>query len=98
MGIEPMIAGAATAGSALQVYLLGLVEFEAALNLQRRLVYEVSGNRDSAALILCEHPPLITVGRQCSRAHILKEADDLTGRRWPVRWVNRGGGCLLHQP
>jgi len=82
----------------LQVYLLGTVEFEAALALQRRLVYEVSGQPGGAALLLCEHPPLITVGRQGSRAHILCEPEELRSRRWRVRWVNRGGGCLLHVP
>jgi lipoyl(octanoyl) transferase len=84
--------------TALQVYLLGAVDFEAALTLQRRLAYEVAGDRKRGALILCEHPPLITVGRQGSRAHILCEADELRARQWQVRWVNRGGGCLLHAP
>jgi lipoyl(octanoyl) transferase len=85
-------------GLALHVYLLGLVEFEAALQLQRRLVYHASGADPQAALLLCEHPPLITVGRQGSLAPILYDAEELQGRRWPVRWVNRGGGCLLHLP
>ncbi len=85
-------------GPLLQVYLLGSVDFDAALGLQRRLVYQVAGDRDTAALILCEHPPLITVGRSGSRAHILWEPDELKARRWSVRWVNRGGGCLLHLP
>src|SRR5262245_28721113 len=83
---------------ALHVYLLGLVEFEAALRLQRQLVYHASGEEGQAALLLCEHPPLITVGRQGSHAHILCDAEELQVRRWPVRWVNRGGGCLLHLP
>lgn len=82
----------------LQVYLLGSVEFEAVLALQRLLHYQIAGQREQAALILCEHPPLITVGRQGSRAHILYEPEDLKVRRWPVRWVNRGGGCWLHLP
>src|SRR5260370_23989127 len=77
---------------ALQVYLLGPVDFEAALALQRLLVYQVAGDRSCAALLLCEHPPLITVGREGSRAHVLCEAEELRARRWPVRWVNRGGG------
>jgi lipoyl(octanoyl) transferase len=84
--------------TALQVYLLGMVDFEAALRFQRRLHYEVSGDRRQGALIVCEHPPLITVGRQGSRAHILFEADELRSRQWQVRWVNRGGGCVLHLP
>jgi lipoyl(octanoyl) transferase len=86
------------AGPVLQAYLLGSVDFEAALVLQRRLVYEVSGDRDQAALVLCEHPPLITVGRQGSFVHLLLGPRELEARCWPVRWVNRGGGCLLHLP
>jgi lipoyl(octanoyl) transferase len=82
----------------LQAYLLGTVDFEAALVLQKRLVYEISGDRNQAALVLCEHPPCITVGRHGSRAHIFFEAEELLHRRWPVRWVNRGGGCMLHLP
>ena len=85
-------------GLALHVYLLGLVEFEAALQLQRQLVYHASGADAQAALLLCEHPPLITVGRQGSHAHILCDAEELQARHWTVRWVNRGGGCLLHLP
>jgi lipoyl(octanoyl) transferase len=84
--------------SVLQAYLLGSVDFEAALAFQRRLVYQVSGDRHSACLVLCEHPPLITVGRQGSRSHILFEPEELAARQWRVRWVNRGGGCLLHLP
>src|SRR5438093_10868911 len=83
---------------ALQVYLLGTVDFEALLRFQRRLHYEISGEREAAALILCEHPPLISVGRHGSRAHILLEPPELQVRGWRVRWVNRAGGCWLHQP
>jgi lipoyl(octanoyl) transferase len=85
-------------GPSLHAYLLGLVDFEAALRLQRQLVYYASDETAQAALILCEHPPVITVGRQGSHAHILYEPEELDTRHWPVRWVNRGGGCLLHLP
>jgi lipoyl(octanoyl) transferase len=87
---------AATADRTLQVYLLGTVDFDDMLRLQRRLVYDVSGDRSQSFLVLCEHPPLISVGRDGSREHIGYEAEELTAREWPVRWVNRGGGCLLH--
>lgn len=85
-------------GSVLRVYLLGVVEFEAALRLQRMLAFEASGQRDSASLILCEHPPILTVGRDGSPADIRADIDELRLRGWPVRWVNRGGGALLHLP
>jgi lipoyl(octanoyl) transferase len=88
----------ATTDPVLQVYLLGSVDFDSAQTLQRHLVYEVGGNRSSAALILCEHPPLITIGRHGSWAHVLCGPEERMARRWPVRWVNRGGGCLLHLP
>jgi lipoyl(octanoyl) transferase len=83
---------------ALQAYLLGTVSFDAALALQRLLVYQTTGDRACSTLLFCEHPPLITVGRHGSRAHILFEPEELQNRGWPVRWVNRGGGCVLHLP
>jgi len=81
----------------LEVYLLGLVEFDDVQRLQRRLVYDL-GERPGAALILCEHPATISVGRSGSRAHIRADDDELKGMGIPVRWVNRGGGCVLHLP
>ncbi len=81
----------------LEVYLLGLVEFDDVQRLQRRLVYDL-GERPGAALILCEHPPTISVGRSGSRAHIRADDDELKSMGVPIRWVNRGGGCVLHLP
>ncbi len=81
----------------LEVYLLGIIELEEALRLQRRLVYDLT-EQGGAALILCEHPPTISVGRVGSRAHIRPDDDQLKSWGLPVRWVNRGGGCVLHLP
>jgi lipoyl(octanoyl) transferase len=81
----------------LEVYLLGAVDFDEVQTLQRRLVYDL-GERPGAALILCEHPPTISVGRSGSRAHIAADDDELRSMDLPVRWVNRGGGCTLHLP
>jgi len=80
------------------VYLLGQLDYEEGLRLQRLLVEEVRRRRDHAALVVCEHSPFISVGRQGSHAHILINDDTLEHRRWRVRWVNRGGGCFLHLP
>ncbi len=84
-------------GAALQTYVLGLVDFEDALALQRRLVYEVSGG-EPAAVILCEHPTVLTVGRHGSRSHIHIEPRDLELHGWRIKWINRGGGCWLQAP
>lgn len=83
---------------ALHLYLLGEVDFEELLSLQRRMVFDVSGERDRAVLLVCEHPPVISVGRHGSRADIQYDECELELKGWPVRWVNRGGGCLLHVP
>ena len=80
----------------LNVYLLDAVDFSSWLALQLRLVFEVSGDRSQGALVLCEHPPLISVGRHGSREQVHFDHRELSLRGWPIRWVNRGGGALLH--
>lgn len=83
----------------LEVHLLGLVDFDAAAFLQERLVYETSGREDrGGGLLLCEHPPLVTIGREGSRAHLRVEQNEFVARQIDVRWSNRGGGCLVHCP
>jgi lipoyl(octanoyl) transferase len=81
----------------LEVYTLGLVDFSEVQQLQRRLVYEL-GEQGGAVLILCEHPPTISVGRSGSRAHIEPDDDTLEALGIRVHWVNRGGGCVFHLP
>lgn len=81
----------------LEVFLLGEIALEDCLRLQRRLVYD-QGDRTGGALILCEHPPSISIGRSGSRDHIVPDDDELHDRGIEVRWLNRGGGCILHGP
>jgi lipoyl(octanoyl) transferase len=81
----------------LEVYMLGLVDFAEVQQLQRRIVYEI-GEQDGAVLILCEHPPTISVGRSGSRAHIAPDDETLRAMGIRIHWVNRGGGCVLHLP
>lgn len=82
----------------LRSYLLGRLSFDSLLSFQRRLNYEVSGERDTGAVIVCEHPPGITIGREGSLLHVRGKPEDLQARGWPVRWVSRGGGAMLHLP
>ena len=77
--------------------MLGLVDFSEVQQLQRRIVYEL-GEQGGAVLILCEHPPTISVGRSGSRAHIGPDDETLQAMGIKVHWVNRGGGCVLHLP
>lgn len=83
---------------ALCAYLLGTLGHDEFLALQRRLVYDITGDRDLGAVVLCDHPPGVTIGREGSRIHVRPGPEELNARRWPVRWVSRGGGAMLHLP
>jgi lipoyl(octanoyl) transferase len=90
------LADSPLSGRALRAYLLGTLTFEEFLALQRRLIYDTSGDRRAGALVVCDHPPGITIGREGSRAHVRPGPEELHARGWPVRWVSRGGGTMLH--
>lgn len=84
---------------AIQFHLLGSLPFDEAQLLQRRLAFEASGDPEGRIVVLlCEHAPLITIGRKGSRGHIHWTNEQLRQRQLEVRWVNRGGGCVLHGP
>ncbi len=84
---------------ALAAYLLGSVDFELCLTLQQRLVYEIGGSNDGQiTLLVCEHPALITVGRAGSRVDLRLSERTLASEGLSVRWVNRGGGSIMHAP
>lgn len=86
-------------GGVLGVHLLGLVELEAMSGLQEQQIYELSGRNDlNGTLFLCEHPPVISMGRESSRNHLLLDDEELARRELTVRWVPRGGGAMCHAP
>lgn len=85
--------------STIAVHLLGSIDFDACLALQQRLVYECSGSSErQITLLVCEHPTLISVGRQGSRGDLHIPAIELEHRGIAVRWVNRGGPAVVHLP
>ena len=85
--------------SALNVHLLGLVDFDAALAVQRHLVDQVQSSREGTGhLVVCEHPPAISIGREGSRADLLVEEEELRSRQMSIRWAARGGATWVHLP
>jgi lipoyl(octanoyl) transferase len=85
--------------ASLEVFLLGLVDFEACLYLQDRLAHEVLQSAGpSGALLLCEHPAVVSVGREAGHDHVGFDRQALAARLIDVHWTNRGGGCVLHLP
>ena len=85
--------------SSLDAFLLGTVELGSALELQQRLRRDVASRTDPHGTILvCEHPPSVTIGREGSFADIQIDREDLNARQMEIRWLNRGGGTFVHLP
>lgn len=84
---------------AMEAHLLGRIDFGRCLALQRRLVGEIAARGDAQVrLLLCEHPEVVTVGRDGSPAEVQRDSRLIQTGRIEVRWVKRGGGCLVHAP
>lgn len=80
-------------------HLLGLVDYEDCLTAQKRLAYDAVTRGDGRMTVLmCEHPAVITIGRSGSRDQLQLSGAELAERELTVRYVARGGGCLLHAP
>ncbi|MFP6677832.1 MAG: hypothetical protein VB878_22285 [Pirellulaceae bacterium] len=82
-----------------EYFLLGQLPFDQCQAFQTQLTYRTGERVDGRiSVIVCEHEPLITIGRQGSRAHVRLSPDQLRARQLETRWVGRGGGCILHGP
>jgi len=84
---------------AMEAHLLGRLDFDLAEQLQRHVLDRIAERDDGRiALLICEHEPIITVGRAGSAAQVAFESRLLRAGRIKVRWVGRGGACLVHCP
>jgi lipoyl(octanoyl) transferase len=77
---------------------LGRIDYEAALDLQRQLAEARHAQRIGNTLLLLEHPPVLTLGRNSSRANILASDELLASRGVQVHEINRGGDVTYHGP
>ncbi len=85
--------------SQIDFHYMGIIDFDHCLALQRRLVYESGGRHDGQIVcLLCEHPPLISIGRAGSRRHIRLTMAEMRQRKLELRWIGRGGACVAHTP
>ena len=77
---------------------LGLIGYDEAWELQRRLVAARKAGTIEDVLLLCEHPHVITLGRNGKREHLL--ASDHLLRQMNVEFhaTNRGGDITYHGP
>jgi lipoyl(octanoyl) transferase len=66
--------------------------------LQKRLAAERADGRIGDQLLLVEHEPVLTLGRQSDPSHILASSADLAARGIEVIRVERGGEVTYHGP
>jgi lipoyl(octanoyl) transferase len=82
----------------LHLVYLGRIDYATALELQQRLVDLRKQQRIGDVLLLLEHPPVLTLGRNAHRENILASDEELTRRGIAVHEINRGGDVTYHGP
>ena len=77
---------------------LGRISYAEGLRLQAEVVAARKAGTIGDTLILLEHPPVLTLGRNASRANILASDDLLASRGAEIHAINRGGDVTYHGP
>jgi lipoyl(octanoyl) transferase len=82
----------------LEVRPLGRVPYAEALDLQARLVTDRQAGRIADTLLLLEHDPVFTLGRNARKEHVLLAEDALRARGFALFEAGRGGDVTYHGP
>ena len=77
---------------------LGTLDYSTALELQRTLVELRHQQQIGDALLLLEHPAVITLGRNARDNNLLASREQLASRGVEVFETNRGGDITYHGP
>jgi len=78
---------------------LSLMEYRAALDLQRNLVLaRQTGVIENDVVIMLEHPPVFTLGRRAGIENLKASRTFLERKKIPVIPVERGGDITFHGP
>jgi len=82
----------------IQYLYLGRVDYGEALRLQEELVALRQQEHIGNVLLLLEHPPVLTLGRNARRSNILAPDEVLAARGVTLHEINRGGDVTYHGP
>jgi lipoyl(octanoyl) transferase len=77
---------------------LGRVDYDEALRLQAEITSMVAAGLARNVLLLLEHPPVLTLGRNAQRANVLATDEMLQRRGISLHAINRGGDVTYHGP
>jgi len=82
----------------IQSLYLGRVAYDEGLRLQDELVALRYEGRIGNTLLLLEHPPVLTLGRNAKRVNVLASDEMLARRGVTLHEINRGGDVTYHGP
>jgi lipoyl(octanoyl) transferase len=77
---------------------LGRVPYGDALEIQRRVIAARKASEIGDTLLLLEHPPVLTLGRNSKRENVLASDELLRAKGVELVEVNRGGDVTYHGP
>jgi lipoyl(octanoyl) transferase len=80
------------------IFDLGLIGYAEAYALQKRVVAARKSDAIGNVLLLCEHTPVITQGRNGKREHLLVSENVLRQRNVEFFETSRGGDVTYHGP
>jgi len=81
-----------------QIIDLGLIDYAEALALQKRVVAVRKADAIEDVLLVCEHPHVITQGRNGKREHLLVSEHVLRQKGMDYYETSRGGDITYHGP
>jgi len=77
---------------------LGRVPYIEALAIQQQVIAARKQNLIADTLLLLEHPPVLTLGRNSSRSNVIASDELLAQRGVELHEINRGGDVTYHGP
>jgi lipoate-protein ligase B len=81
-----------------KIFDLGVINFQKAEQFQKEVFKAVKNNFLKSALILCQHYPVITLGRQAKKLNIKASGEELKKKGIPLYGIERGGDVTYHGP
>lgn len=76
----------------------GLIDYQVAWEKQKQLVEEIQKERNKNVFVLCEHPTVITIGKNGTVDNLLLSDKEFEEKNVKVIWNNRGGDVTMHNP
>ena len=76
----------------------GMIQYRDAWKKQEDLVKSIQSGTSNSTLIMCEHPTVITIGKEGGEQHLLISSEFLQSSHIEVIPINRGGDITLHNP